>query len=113
MTSYSLLLELRHAGWDFSGHVWFMRLSLAQPSSGEQSITITDIHEIKKYAQVKVIFTFEIESVSSCLFIHYIYTIHSIIIKLDDVGIKEQRTTIKEQQNCLWTTFYQMEFMER
>ena len=113
MTSYSLLLELGHAGWDFSGHGWFMRLSLAQPSSGERYIAITDIHEIKKYAQVKVIFTFEIESVSSCLFIHYIYTIHSIIIKLDDVGIKEQRTTIKEQQNRLWATFYQMEFMER
>ena len=40
-TSHSLLLELRHAGWDFSGHGWFMRLLLAQPSCGEWSVTIT------------------------------------------------------------------------
>ena len=41
MTSHSLLLELAHADLDFSGHGWFMSLSLAQPSSGERSITIT------------------------------------------------------------------------
>lgn len=41
MTSLSLLLELGHKGWDFSGHRWFMRLSLARHSSGERSIRIT------------------------------------------------------------------------
>ena len=41
MTSHSLLLELGHVRWDFSGHGWFMRPLLTWPSSGEQSITIT------------------------------------------------------------------------
>ena len=41
MKSYLLLLELGHAGWDFSGYGWFVRLSLARPSREERSITIT------------------------------------------------------------------------
>ena len=41
MTSHSLLLELGHAVWDFSGHGWFMRFSPARPSSGEQTITVS------------------------------------------------------------------------
>ena len=38
--SHLLLLELRHLGWDFSGHGWFMRNLLVRPSSGERSIAI-------------------------------------------------------------------------
>ena len=41
MKSYLLLLELGHAGWDFSGYGWFVRLSLARPSREERSVTIT------------------------------------------------------------------------
>ena len=41
MKSYLLLLELGHAGWDLSGYGGFVRLSFAQTSRGERSITIT------------------------------------------------------------------------
>ena len=41
MTSHLLLLELQHAGWDFSGQGWFVRLPFTQPSRGEQSVKIT------------------------------------------------------------------------
>ena len=41
MTSHSLLLQLGHAGLEFSGHGWFLRYSLALPSRGERSIAIT------------------------------------------------------------------------
>ena len=44
-----------------------------------------DIYEIKKHSQVKVILAFTIESVSSCFLIHYICTIHVIVVKVDDV----------------------------
>ena len=43
------------------------------------------IYEIKKHFQVKVIPAFTIESLASCFFIHYIYTIHVNVVKLDDV----------------------------
>ena len=41
ITYHYYLLGLGRAGWDFSAHGWFMGLSLARPSSGEQSIMIT------------------------------------------------------------------------
>ena len=47
------------------------------------TVYLSDIHEIKKHAQVKAILAFTIEYVSSCFFIHYINTIHAIVVKLD------------------------------
>ena len=47
------------------------------------TVYLSDIHEIKKHAQVKAILAFTIESVSSCFFIPYINTIHAIVVKLD------------------------------
>ena len=41
MGSHSLLLKLRHLGWNFSGYGYFMSFSLALPTGGEQSLTIT------------------------------------------------------------------------
>ena len=41
MRSHTLLLELGHADWDFSGPGCFMRFLLAWPTGGEQSLTIT------------------------------------------------------------------------
>ena len=49
------------------------------------TVYMRDIHEIKKHAQVKMIFAFQIESVSRCFLIHYIYTVHAIVVKRDDV----------------------------
>ena len=47
------------------------------------TVYLSDIHEIKKHAQVKAILAFTIKSVSSCFLIHYIDTIHAIVVKLD------------------------------
>ena len=41
MTCHSLLLELGHLDWDFSGYRWFIKLSLAWPTGGKRSLTIT------------------------------------------------------------------------
>ena len=49
------------------------------------TVYMCDIYEIKKYAQVKAILAFTIESVSSCFLINYIFAIHAIVVKLDDV----------------------------
>ena len=49
-----------------------------------------NIYEIKKHFQVKAIIAFTIESVSSCFLIHYIYTIHAIVVKLDDVRTRSR-----------------------
>ena len=58
------------------------------------TIYMCDIHEIKKYAQVKVVLTFMIESVRSCFLIHYTYTIHAIVVKNDDIRTRNP--------NVLW-----------
>ena len=49
-----------------------------------------DIYEIKKHFQVKAILTFTIDSVRSCFLIHYIYTTHTIVVKLDDVRTRNR-----------------------
>ena len=48
-----------------------------------------DIYKIKKHSQIKVILAFTIESVSSCFLIHYIYTIHTTVVKVDDVRTRK------------------------
>ena len=49
-----------------------------------------NICEIKKYSQVKLILAFTIDFVRSCSLIHYIYTIHTILLNLDDVRTKNR-----------------------
>ena len=49
------------------------------------AVYMCDIYEIKRHSQVKAILAFTIKSVSSCFSIHYIYTTHAIVVKLDDV----------------------------
>ena len=44
----------------------------------------------QKLSQVKVIIAFTIKSVSSCFLIHYIYTAHFIVVKLDDVRTRNR-----------------------
>ena len=53
-------------------------------------VYICDIHEIKIHAQVKVILAFEIDSIRNCFLIHYIYTIHAIVVKLDDARTRNR-----------------------
>ena len=63
------------------------------------TVYISDIYEIKKYSQVKVILTFMTKSVSSCFLIHYICTTHAVIaVKLDNVRIKNR--------NVIWILLY-------
>ena len=62
------------------------------------TVYMCDIHEIKKHAQVKVILAFTTESVSSCFLIHYICTIHAIVVTLDDVRTRNS--------NVLWILSY-------
>ena len=49
------------------------------------TVYMCDIHGIKKHAQVKAMLAFTIEFVSSCFLIHYIYTIHAIVVKRNDI----------------------------
>ena len=49
------------------------------------TVYMSEIYEIKNYAQVKARLAFTIESVSSCFLINYIFAIHAIVVKLDDV----------------------------
>ena len=49
-----------------------------------------DIYEIKEHSQVKVVLAFTIESVSSCFLIHFIYTIHVIVVNRDDVRTRNK-----------------------
>ena len=47
-------------------------------------------HAWDQHAQVKAILTFTIESASCCFFVHYICSVHAIIVKLDDVRTRNR-----------------------
>ena len=83
MTCHSLLLELGHLDWDFSGYRWFIKLSLAWPTGGKRSLTITvSTNQSFYYSNFETqIIAFTIESVSSCFLIHYIYTISMSLLQ--------------------------------
>ena len=62
------------------------------------TVYMCDIYKIKKLSQVKAILAFMTESGSSWFLIHYIYTTHAIVIKLDDVRTRNR--------NVLWNLPY-------
>ena len=55
------------------------------------TVHMCDIYGIKKYSQVEPIIAFTIEPISSCFLIHYIYTVHAIVVKSDDVRPRNRK----------------------
>ena len=58
------------------------------------AVYMGNILKIKKHAQVKAILALEIEFLSSCFLIHYMYTVHTIVVKLDDVRTRNRNALL-------------------